>query len=101
MRFSTPLVRRLGAPSALFLAVSAISGCATNQHQIADSADDFGGVVSAREYGYVRPAGGESARGRTARQTPVGGGDLWSRVRSDMKLDLRANSRIDAKINAF
>ncbi len=101
MRFSKPLVRRFGAPSALFIAISAISGCAGNQDRFTAADDGYGDMVSAREYGYVRPAGEAKRFARRNAVPPGSYGDLWTKVRSGMQLDLHANARIDAKVNSF
>ena len=99
-------VRVLGALGALTLL---LNGCSTNPRTDSAGYDDSGysGMVSAREYGYVRPAvdvvvmerGGLERAGRTTRAEP--GGDLWNRVRAGMKLDLYANNRIDTTLERF
>ena len=65
--------------------------------------------VSAREYGYVRPAGDiwvlgeEAGRSRRAKgaSAAAGGPDLWARVRAGMKLAHDEHPRIDAKVEAY
>jgi Soluble lytic murein transglycosylase and related regulatory proteins (some contain LysM/invasin domains) len=68
------------------------------------SSDLYADVVSAREYGYVRPA--RDVRLRARSQVLEGGrigpgGDLWQRVRAGMRLDLQANASIDAALERF
>lgn len=98
--------RSLGL-GAMGVVILLATGCATQQEagRIADQ--DYSGVVSAREYGYVRPAvdvlvtqrgSGDS---RTISSRSRDGNDLWSRVRSGMQLDLYANQRIDATVERF
>jgi membrane-bound lytic murein transglycosylase D len=92
--------RTLGALGVLTLL---LNGCAT-ETRIADIGDeDFGysGMVSAREYGYVRPATDVVVMERrtAGRQDPRG--DLWNRVRAGMTLDLYADSRIDNTVERF
>jgi len=104
------LARRAGAPIAvLSLAlVFLVTGCSGNRPKTmyADNDDGYGGV-SAREYGYVRPAsdvwmlGDDSWGGRSRSHRGSSHGDLWSRVRSGMRLDRYANPRIDRKVAAF
>ncbi len=93
-----------GAPFLLVLAgtlgLLLSSGCATHKGQIADF-DDYDGTVSARSYGYVRPAADVAILGSGAGARAAAGGDLWQRVRAGMKLDQHANPRIDGKVNAF
>ena len=101
MRSFTRMVRRQGTPFSIFLAALAVSGCATKEARYTAGEDAYGSLVSAREYGYVRPAG-EAARGTRPGRSPQGSGaDLWTRVRADMKLNLHANGRIDEKVSAF
>jgi membrane-bound lytic murein transglycosylase D len=97
--------RRIGALSALALAVFASSGCATKS-DVADADDDYGDTVSAREYGYVRPSsdawmlGADQPRPKKAQHRQVSA-DLWGRVSAGMKLNRYASGRIDSKVNAF
>lgn len=108
MPADTRLARRFGAPVVLvtvtMFGLFLTSGCATKKTQYADY-DDYDGAVSAREYGYVRPASdvwvlGEAGKSRRRGRTAAGG-DLWDRVRTGMQLDLHASPRIDSKLNAF
>ena len=98
--------RRIGALSALALAVFASSGCATKS-DVADAADGYGDTVSAREYGYVRPSsdawmlGADQAQGKKTQRRQAASGDLWGRVSAGMKLNRYASGRIDSKVNAF
>lgn len=81
-----------------------LSGCATSEHVDSNADPSYSGMVSAREYGYVRPAvdvvvaerGGVPRSGR-----PSPSGDLWTRVRSGLRLDLHANQRIDTTVERF
>ncbi|AUB83062.1 lytic transglycosylase [Candidatus Thiodictyon syntrophicum] len=101
MRSFTRMARRSGTPFSIFLAALAVSGCATKEARYTAGEDGYGSLVSAREYGYVRPAG-EAPRGTRPGRSPQGSGaDLWTRVRADMKLNLHANGRIDEKVSAF
>ncbi len=79
------------------LALPLFSGCASQRdpNLLADSY--YTGSVSAREYGYVRPALDVVIRER-GRLVGQGGadGDLWQRIRLGMQLDLQANERVDA-----
>jgi membrane-bound lytic murein transglycosylase D len=95
---------------ALLLALAVLllaSGCASNKKtQYAYDDAESGGAVSAREYGYVRPADdvwvlGDASRSSRSSRRAEDSGDLWGRVRGGMRLDLAANPRIDAKVNAF
>jgi len=102
------LARRSGTPIRLvvvgLLGLLVTSGCATDKTHYADYDDDYDGV-SAREYGYVRPAADVWVLGHAGKSRRVGrsatGGDLWQRVRAGMQLDLHASPRIDSKVNAF
>jgi membrane-bound lytic murein transglycosylase D len=94
--------------AALFAALLLASGCASHKKtQYAYDDAEFDGVVSAREYGYVRPADDVWVLGEASRQSPKsrrggdGGGDLWGRVRAGMQLDLAANPRIESKVKSF
>jgi membrane-bound lytic murein transglycosylase D len=103
-----PEVKLLG-PTACALSALALpffTGCAS-QNDLADMdrpGDLYAGVVSAREYGYVRPARDVTVtqRSRVVERGRIGpGGDLWQRVRSGMQLDLQANASIDATLERF
>ncbi|MGQ9831414.1 MAG: LysM peptidoglycan-binding domain-containing protein [Thermochromatium sp.] len=97
-----PDSKRLGpaacALSALILPF--FTGCA-GQGGLAEAdhpSDLYAGVISAREYGYVRPARDVmvTARSRVLEPGRIGsGGDLWQRVRFGMQLNLQANASID------
>ncbi|MBK1654691.1 hypothetical protein CKO29_08230 [Allochromatium vinosum] len=101
-----PEVKRLGPAvgllSALVLPVLLV-GCASNDSTAMNGSYDlYEGVVSAREYGYVRPALDVRVRGRSrVVERGASGGDLWQRVRSGMQLNLQANARIDATLERF
>lgn len=113
MSASIRLACRRGAPILLALAVSStpliLSGCATDKGLSASEDPDYEGSISAREYGYVRPAAdvwmlGESrvsGRRDQGSSAPVGGTDLWERVRAGMQLAHDADPRIDTKVEAF
>lgn len=103
-----PEVKLLG-PTACALSALALpffTGCAS-QGGLADvdhTGDLYAGVVSAREYGYVRPARDVvvTQRSRVVERGRIGaGGDLWQRVRLGMQLDLQANASIDATLERF
>ncbi|QIK37608.1 transglycosylase SLT domain-containing protein [Caldichromatium japonicum] len=94
-----PKSRRLRAVVGVLstLALPFFSGCAS-QHDPNTLMDSYyTGSVSAREYGYVRPALDVviRERGRIVGRG-VASGDLWQRVRAGMRLDLQANERVDA-----
>jgi membrane-bound lytic murein transglycosylase D len=96
-----PQARRFGARLSLAALILASAGCANQQTRYASDDDDSGGMVSAREYGYVRPASDVVVAGRKDRGQRRTEGDLWSQVRAGMKLDLHADPRIDRKIDGF
>lgn len=86
-----------------------LGGCATGgQSGARDTAEaGYPGTVSAREYGYVRPAVDVLVmeRGAAGRVAPGGRsdgqGDLWGRVRAGMRLEHYADSRIDRTLERF
>jgi membrane-bound lytic murein transglycosylase D len=94
------------------LTLPLLSGCAkqpavTTDTAVQDIYSSSSGAISARDYGFVRPARSAddvstTSRRRIARAIPVAtGGDLWNRVRGGMQLDLHANTRIDTKFDQF
>lgn len=93
---------------ALFvLALPLLTGCAKHADVAAFDEDRgaYSGMVSAREYGFVRPAGARagtsgSYRGMRTARIPAGG-DPWGRVRSGMQLNLHADSRIEVTLARF
>ena len=94
--------RALTVSTLSLLALSLLPGCA-NRGDVAmmddASQDDYSGIVSAREYGYVRPAREGRIAGRSVNRSA--GGDVWGRVRTGMKLDLHAHARIDGTLERF
>jgi membrane-bound lytic murein transglycosylase D len=92
------------------LALPFLTGCA-GQPEVTSTDPSgylnvYAGAVSARDYGYVRPAGDVvvSRRARVAGRSQMArgqGGDMWQRVRSGMQLDLYADSRIDRTLDRF
>lgn len=99
-------IPRAAALMAVLVSLALATGCANKRET--RYADDYYGdePVSAREYGYVRPASdvwvlGDAGRSSRARAAHSGGGDLWGRVRVGMQLDRHAHQRIDAKVAAF
>ena len=113
MPASIRLACRRGTPVLLALTVSysllISAGCATNKDLAAAGDPDYDDSISAREYGFVRPATdvwllgedqGPRRRGKGVASHP-GGPDLWNRVRAGMKLAHYADPRIDAKAEAF
>lgn len=103
---------RVGRAASALAALSSIllQGCAHNSsltasddltNSIDTSAPWYTGSVSAREYGYVRPS--RDGQGRDGKRFVATGrgGDVWSRVRSGMKLNLHANYRIDSTLASF
>lgn len=105
MNDAARLAHRFGVPFAILLIATSLllGGCAGKKKTM--YADDGYGGVSAREYGYVRPATdvwmlGENGQPRSKGQAGSGA-DLWARVRTGMKLDRYASARIDRKVEAF
>jgi membrane-bound lytic murein transglycosylase D len=104
---------RRGTPVLLVLTLSGAllitTGCATNKDLSAAGGPEYEDSISAREYGFVRPAADvwvlDEDRGpkrRASAAAPYAGGpDLWARVRAGMKLAHDADPRIDAKAEAF
>lgn len=94
--------RALTVSTLSLLALSLLPGCA-NRGDVARmddaSQDEYSGIVSAREYGYVRPAREGRLAGRSVNRS--GSGDVWGRVRTGMKLDLHAHARIDGTLERF
>jgi membrane-bound lytic murein transglycosylase D len=80
-----------------------LSGCATRDRATDASVEPvgYGGMVSAREYGFVRPAVDVVVKERRSAKRADASGDIWDRVRSGMQLDLYANARIDASVARF
>ncbi len=104
-RHGTPVLLALTLSGALLIT----TGCATNKDLSAAGDPAYEDSISAREYGFVRPAAdvwvlgeyqGPKRRGSGAIPA-TGGADLWDRVRSGMKLAHDADPRIDAKAEAF
>jgi membrane-bound lytic murein transglycosylase D len=104
---------RRGTPVLLALTVSCSllisAGCATHKDLPAAGGPDYEDSISAREYGFVRPATdvwvlgedqGQRRRGKGV-ASHSGGSDLWNRVRAGMKLEHHADPRIDAKAEGF
>jgi membrane-bound lytic murein transglycosylase D len=94
-------MRHRSAPLSLIFATLAVSGCATQENRFTAVDDDYGPMVSAREYGYVRPASDATAGANQARWPRATGPDLWARVRAGMKLNLHASHRIEEKVSGF
>ncbi|WP_041447102.1 LysM peptidoglycan-binding domain-containing protein [Thiocystis violascens] len=102
-----PDARLLGraACALVALALPLLNGCARQSDVTAFNEVDgaYSGMVSAREYGFVRPAEDVrvtgNSRSRAANRLPTG--DVWSRVRSGMQLNLHADSRIDSTLERF
>lgn len=94
--------RALTVSTLSLLALSLLPGCANRGDVVMmddASQDDYSGIVSAREYGYVRPAREGRIAGRSVNRSA--GGDVWGRVRTGMKLDLHAHARIDGTLERF
>ncbi|MBV5311637.1 transglycosylase SLT domain-containing protein [Chromatium okenii] len=91
------------------LALPLLTGCASQPNVSTTDTfqETYSGAVSAREYGFVRPArdiAGNTINTRRVVRTEVSAGngaDLWNRVRSGMRLDLHADTRIDSMLNQF
>jgi membrane-bound lytic murein transglycosylase D len=94
------LARTLGAIGLLTLL---LNGCATENRVVENDFGDSGysGMVSAREYGYVRPATDVVVMERRTAGRADPRGDLWKRVRTGMTLDLYADPRIDSTVERF
>lgn len=92
--------RTLGALGVLTLL---LNGCATETRMVENDLRDSGysGMVSAREYGFVRPATDVVVMERRIAGRADPRGDLWNRVRTGMSLDLHANARIDSTVERF
>lgn len=80
-----------------------LSACATGNRtgSVDDRDSGYAGMVSARDYGYVRPAVDVVVMERRTAGGPDARGDLWNRVRSGMTLDLHASPRIDSTLESF
>ncbi len=104
----------LGLPLASALTLLLLAGCAgQSPREDADLYDPDG--VSARSYGYVRPAPdvqirvrGEGGRAYSRSEDPFGpiaansgSGDLWDRVRGGMTLKSQQNPRISSRVRAI
>ncbi|RKT45079.1 transglycosylase SLT domain-containing protein [Thiocapsa rosea] len=92
--------RSLGALGVLSLL---LNGCATETRMVDNDFGDSGysGMVSAREYGFVRPATDVVVMERYTAGRADPRGDLWNRVRTGMSLDLHADARIDSTVERF
>ena len=77
------------------------SGCASNR--VTDTSYyDSPRSVSAREYGYVRPAADVRVIGRGGAIAATGdGSDLWDRVRRGRTLGIPADGRVDRALQAL
>jgi membrane-bound lytic murein transglycosylase D len=96
MPASKRLARRGGAPALYALTFSATllitAGCASDRSLSGTAGSDYDESVSAREYGYVRPAADiwvleatqKSQRSKKGGDARLGGSDLWERVRTGM-----------------
>jgi membrane-bound lytic murein transglycosylase D len=104
------------ASALVLLAAGLLAGCSSpaSRPDVADHYDPNG--VSARAYGYVRPALDvrirvRGSQDRGGRSTPVadlgpigtdgGSGDLWDRVRARMALEQASNPRVDSRVRAL
>jgi membrane-bound lytic murein transglycosylase D len=97
-------VARLGRAIGALVAVNLVLvGCAAKGRLTTTSVEPSGysGMVSAREYGFVRPAVDVVVKERRTAGRSDPSGDIWERVRSGMRLDLNADSRIDASLARF
>ena len=99
-----PVVRRhlsfvsIILPALIGIALS--SGCASQRPT--DNAFDAPHSISAREYGYVRPAADVRVIGRDGGIVSTGsGGDLWDRVRRGRHLDVAHHSRVDRAVQSL
>lgn len=92
----------------LLLSVPALAcllpGCASSPGDGAADVDYYGPrTVSAREYGYVRPAADVQVVGRGARHTYAGrnSNDLWERIRRGPGLRIRHHAKVDRAARAM
>ena len=93
----------------LFATVLITAGCASNGGRAGAEDSGYEDSISAREYGYVRPATDVWAldvsqrpqRRKKGRAPEAGGPDLWEHVRAGMQLSHYADPRIDSKVVAF
>jgi membrane-bound lytic murein transglycosylase D len=97
----SPKTRRISSPVVLLLfpaLICLLPGCASGPGRGASEPDYYGPrTVSAREYGYVRPATDVEVIGRGNR-TAYGGrhsSDLWDRIRRGPSLGIRHHPRIE------
>lgn len=95
--------RSVRAVCAIGFSACLLSGCAsgTRTGSAGFSEPAYADRVSAREYGFVRPATDVVVTQRSVAGRADPRGDLWTRVRSGMKLDLYANPRIDNTAERF
>lgn len=86
------------------LVLPIVAGCASSPDVTNAEGGYYGaytGAVSAREYGYVRPAGDVTVSGGRQVAGRGQGGDVWRRVRAGMQLNLHANASIDRTLERF
>jgi len=93
-----PACRRLLQPitSLTLASLMFTAGCASSPPGQGPTYADQARSVSAREYGYVRPAADVRVIGRDRGLASSGtGGDLWDRVRRGGSLDIPHHARVD------
>lgn len=84
-----------------------LSGCASQESRGHDLASGQTFSVSAREYGYVRPAidvrviGRDDGRDKSRHRFTSAGGDLWDRVRHGESLGVTHHERVEQAISAL
>lgn len=86
----------------LLLGVAVLGGCASTPPEL--GAGYYEASVSARDYGYVRPAVDVQVVGREARRgasSSATGGDLWDRVRRGRSLGIAPHPRVETTARAM
>lgn len=90
----------------VIVALAALPGCASNPSNYQggyDPSQDVPRTVSAREYGFVRPASDIQVLGRNGRASYGGrnSADLWDRVRRGPKLGVTGHARVDRAVKSL
>lgn len=93
----SPIPRSLLSCLAVLPGLIASSGCATRNAQLAEPMSQ---VVSAREYGFVRPAN-QSEKTKSASRTAqrrASNHNLWHQLQSDQPLGIASHPRVDSAV---
>ncbi|MCF7985605.1 MAG: transglycosylase SLT domain-containing protein [Thiohalocapsa sp.] len=96
----------LALRAASLLCIATLVGCAAQGQRNADGMTgsfDEPRTVSAREYGYVRPAADVRIAGAGSRSGYAGpnSADLWDRVRHGRSLGIRHHARVDRAVGSL